>query len=205
MIVKKVHASQTCAVCERTLLLGEKTVRFSTDSGGEWVDVCALCTDEAYEHGWVREGSPSVPVVAAGQRKRRRLAGLSSLFEARRTDAEPEVDEPMLRRLSQPEQAMLHAADQFNGSPYRRTVAGIAKSLGDPRVALLPLSGTNLEVVVTVAWEISWYQYRVMLGTSQPVRLAERGYEIDDLDERFQAWNASLDSAGRIVPDIPRI
>ena len=55
MIVKKVASFQECAICHRTLLLGEKTVRFAPP-GSDWVDVCALCTDDAYEHGWVREG-----------------------------------------------------------------------------------------------------------------------------------------------------
>ena len=100
---------------------------------------------------------------------------------------------------------MLEAAEVFNESPFKRTVAGIAKSLGEPRVSFLPLSGTNPEVVITVAWDISWYQYRVAFGSGQTVRLAERGYEIEDLDPRFQAWNGSLDPAGRAVPDIPRI
>ena len=72
-------------------------------------------------------------------------------------------------------------------------------------MSLLPLSGTNPEVVITVAWDISWYQYRIALGSSQPVRLADRGYEIDDLDERFKDWNATLDASGRVVPDIPRV
>jgi hypothetical protein len=202
VIVKKVAVFQTCAVCHRTLLLGEKTVRFSP-TDGEWVDVCALCTDEAYEHGWVREGSPTTPVVPQGHKRRRRFAPLG-LFDHRKAEDEPAVDEPMLRRLSQPEQAMLQAAEHFNASAFRRTVAGIQKSLGDPRVSLVPLSGTNPEVVITVAWDISWYQYRVIFGSNQPVRLAERGYELDDLDERFQGWNGSLDPSGRVAPDIPR-
>jgi hypothetical protein len=104
-----------------------------------------------------------------------------------------------------PEQAMLEASEVFNESPFKRTVAGIAKSLGEPRVSFLPLSGTNPEVVITVAWDISWYQYRVAFGSGQTVRLAERGYELDDLDQRFQAWNGSLDAAGRAVPEIPRL
>ena len=56
---------------------------------------------------------------------------------------------------------MVEAADLFNDSAYRRTIAGIAKSLGGARVSLLSLSGVNPEVVITVAWDISWYQYRV--------------------------------------------
>jgi hypothetical protein len=202
LIVKKVASFQECAVCHRTLLLGEKTVRFSP-SDGEWVEVCALCTDDAYEHGWAREGSPTTPLVAGAQR-RRRFAAVRGLLESRRAETEVPPDEPMLRRLSQPEQAMLQAAEVFNASAFRRTVAGIQKSLGEAKVSFLPLSGTNPEVVITVAWDISWYQYRVVFGSGQPVRLAERGYELDDLDERFRAWNGLLDESGRVTPDIPR-
>jgi hypothetical protein len=202
VIVKKVAAPQACAVCHRTLLLGERTIRFSP-TDGEWVDVCALCTDEAYEHGWVREGSPTSPVVPAGQKRRRRFPQFGFLSD-RRAEAEPPMDEPLLRRLSQPEQAIMQAAAHFNESAFRRTVAGIQKSPGDPRVSFLPLSGTNPEVVITVAWDISWYQYRVVFGSTQAVRLAQRGHELDDLDPRFQGWNGSLDPSGGVAPDIPR-
>jgi hypothetical protein len=111
----------------------------------------------------------------------------------------------MLRRLSADEQAIVEAAELFNESAYRRTIAGIAKSLGDARVSLLPLSGVNPEVVVTVAWDISWYQYRVSAESGQVVRLAERGYELDELDPRFAHWNGHLGSDGRVAPDIPRV
>lgn len=203
MIVKKVDVSRECAVCRRTLLLGERATRFSPGEG-EWVDVCALCTEEAYGNGWVREGSPMSPIVPEGRRRRRRLPSLG-LLEGRKAEQDVIASEPVLRRLSAPEQAMLEASEVFNESPFKRTVAGIAKSLGEPRVSFLPLSGTNPEVVITVAWDISWYQYRVAFGSGQTVRLADRGYELDDLDERFQAWNGSLDAAGRAVPDIPRL
>ena len=46
----------------------------------------------------------------------------------------------------------------------------------------MPLSGVNAEIVVTVAWDISWYQYRVTPDSPQPVRLAERGHDPDELD-----------------------
>ena len=70
---------------------------------------------------------------------------------------------------------MVEAAELLNDSAYRRTIAGISKSLGEARVSFLLLSGVNPEVVVTVAWDISWYQYRVVFESGQPVRLAERG------------------------------
>ena len=88
---------------------------------------------------------------------------------------------------------MVEAAELFNASQRRRTVAGIAKSLGEPRVSIVPLSGVNSEVVVTVAWDISWYQYRVAPGSAQPVRLEERGHDPDELERSFTSWNAQLD------------
>jgi hypothetical protein len=203
-VVKKVDVHRACGVCNRTLLLGERTTRYSPGDG-EWVHVCALCTEEAAMSGWIREGSPTTPIVPENRRRRRLLPGLGRA-EGRRTAPDSVTSEPMLRRLEPHEQAMLDAADVFNESPYRRTVAGIVKSLGEPRVSFLPLSGTNPEVVVTVAWDISWYQYRVSLAASgHSARLADRGYELEELDPRFQVWNASLDSSGRVVPDIPRV
>jgi hypothetical protein len=184
--------------------MGERTVRF-TPGGEDWVDVCALCTEQADEHGWIREGSPTTPLVPDSQRRRRRFAGLTGLLENRKAEPEPVVSEPVLRRLSGPEQAMVEAAELFNDSAYRRTIAGIAKSLGEARVSFLPLSGTNPEVVITVAWDISWYQYRVVFESAQPVRLAERGYELEELDNRFKGWNGSLGHDGRVSPDIPRL
>jgi len=193
-----VNAARTCAICERTLLVGERAVRYSPN-GAEFVDVCPLCQETALEHGWVKEGSPTTPVVS--ERRRKRL-GLGSLFESRRPVAEPVVEEPILRRLSEPEKAMVEAAELFNESAFRRTVAGIAKSLGAPRASILPLSGPNSEVVLTVVWDISWYQYRITPDSGQPVRLAERGHEPGQLESLFTAWNAKLTRDGRIVPQI---
>ncbi|HVD49918.1 MAG TPA: hypothetical protein VNB50_07845 [Gaiellaceae bacterium] len=193
-----VNALRTCAICERTLLVGERSVRFSHD-GEHFVDVCPLCLETAADHGWIKEGSPTTPVVNDRRRRRR---GLSALFDSKRPAVEPVVDEPILRRLSEPELAMVEAADLFNESAFRRTIAGIAKSLGDPKASIVPLSGTNAEVVLTVAWDISWYQYRITPESGQPVRLAERGHDPRELETMFTGWNAKLTQDGRIVPEI---
>ncbi len=95
---------------------------------------------------------------------------------------------------------MVEASDIFNASDYRRTVGGIAKSLGEPRASIVPLSGVSGELVVTVAWDISWYQYRVTPDSAQPVRLAERGHELGELDTAYQRWNAHIEVDGRLVP-----
>ena len=195
-------ATRTCAICERTLLVGERSVRYSPN-GEDFVDVCPLCQEVALDHGWVKEGSPTTPVV--GDRRRKRLGPLASLFESRKQPTEPVVDEPILRRLSVPEKAMVEAAELFNESAFRRTVAGIAKSLGAPRASIVPLSGVNTEVVLTVAWDISWYQYRIAPESGQPVRLEERGHEPAELEAMFTTWNAHLTQDGRITPEISRV
>lgn len=192
-----------CAVCERTLLTGERALRFSPN-GEDFVDVCPLCQEIALEHGWVKEGSPTTPTVPTHRRRRRR--GLASFFEPlRQPPVDPVVAEPILRRLSAREQQMVEAADIFNASDYRRTVGGIAKSLGQPRASIVPLSGVSGELVVSVAWDLTWYQYRVTPDSAQPVRLAERGHELGQLDAKYQSWNAKIEDDGRLVPDIDRL
>jgi hypothetical protein len=194
-----VLAAHTCAICERTLLVGERSVRYSPN-GEDFVDVCPLCQEVALDHGWLKEGSPTTPMVA--ERRRKRLGPLAALFEGRKPTADRVVEEPILRRLSKPEKAMVEAAELFNESAFRRTVAGIAKSLGQPKASIVALSGVNAEVVLTVVWDISWYQYRITPESGQPVRLAERGHEPRELEPKFTSWNAHLTADGRITPDI---
>jgi hypothetical protein len=205
MRITRTSTARACAICERSLLMGERVTRFSPDGGAEFVDVCPLCTEIALDHGWVKEGSPTAPTLSSSSRRRRRT-GLARLFESRRPpEAEPVVAEPILRRLSEPELAVVEAADIFNASDYRRTVAGIAKSLGEPKASIVQLPGVNAETLVTVAWDISWYQYRVSPDASQQVRLAERGQDLSDLEGAYTAWNAHLDENGRLVPEIQRV
>jgi hypothetical protein len=204
MRITRISVERSCSICERTLLMGERSVRFSPNGGGHYVDVCPLCQETAVENGWVKEGSPTTPTVRP-ERRRARFSLGSLIGLPRRTAEEPVASEPILRRLSEPELAIVEAVDLFNASQYRRTIGGIAKSLGAPRVSIVPLSGVNPDVVVTVAWEISWYQYRVTPETAQPVRLAERGHELAELEGSFGEWNAHMEEDGRVVPDIARL
>jgi hypothetical protein len=203
--VTRIAVDRSCAICERTLLMGENAIRFSPNGGSNFVDVCPLCAETAVEYGWVREGAPTTPIVSP-ERKRRGGGWLATVLGTRpRATEVTTVAEPILRRLSDHEQAMINAADLFNGSQYRRTVGGIGKSLGTPQVSLVVLSGVNSEVVITVAWEISWYQYRVSPESDNPVRLEERGHDPAELEGAFTGWNARLGDDGRIVPDIARL
>jgi len=79
------------------------------------------------------------------------------------------------------------------------------KSLGEANVSVVPLSGAAGEMAITVAWDISWYQYRVLPESAQPVRLAERGHELAELEPSFRTWNARVDPDGRVVPEIARL
>jgi hypothetical protein len=204
MHVTKVSVVRACAICERTLLMGERAVRFAPEEGAELVDVCPLCQEIAIEHGWLKEGAPTTPVLP-GDRKRRRR-GFGDLLGLRRENGETLApSEPILRRLSAGEAALLEAADLFNGSTYRRTVGGIAKSLGDAKASIVPLSGAAGELAVTVAWDLSWYQYRVSPESAQPVRLERRGHELDELEDTFKVWNAHVEDEGRLVPEIARL
>jgi hypothetical protein len=203
--VTNVGAVRVCAVCERTLLTGERAVRFAPEEGADLVDVCPLCQEIAIEHGWLKEGTPTTPTIVGDKRRRRR--GIPEFLGLRRSTADvaSTPPEPILRRLSDDEVALLEAADLFNGSTYRRTVGGIRKSLGDARASIVPLSGTAGEMAVTVAWDLSWYQYRVSPDSGQPVRLERRGHELDELEESFKTWNAHVEDEGRLVPEIARL
>jgi hypothetical protein len=202
MRITRHSVTRTCAICERTLLLGERATRFAPE-GGDFVDVCPLCQEIAVEHGWLKEGSPTSPTVPI-QRRRRRLS-LGTIFERDEAPTHPVAPEPILRRLSDPELAMVEAAELFNASQFRRTVGGIAKSLGEPGASIVSLGGLGRELVITIGWDISWYQYRVTLDSAQPVRLAERGLELDELESVFKRWNAHVEPDGRLVPDIARV
>jgi hypothetical protein len=201
MRVTKTSVRRACAVCERTLLQGEYALRFSPD-GIEFVDVCTLCQEIALDYGWVREGGPISPALSPhARRKRPRWA---QILGVKSGEPEPVVSEPILRRLSDGEAALVEAADLFNASLFRRTVQGVARALGAPLVSIVPLSGVNSELALTFAWEITWYQYRVMPEALQPLRLADRGADISEIQAPYTDWNAQLDESGRVIPDVAR-
>lgn len=92
----------------------------------------------------------------------------------------------------------------FNESEHRRTVAGLVRTLGPPFVTALPVPDSSSEVTVVVAWELSWYQYRVELGdTDEPVTLTRKGQEIEELDEELRRWNAAAERSGALAPGAP--
>jgi hypothetical protein len=92
------------------------------------------------------------------------------------------------------------ALELFNGSDHQRTVAGLSRTLGPPWVSAQPDPGQPSAVSVVVAWELSWYRYRVDLGDeADPVMMLEKGEELEQIDDYLRDWNATLDAEGRVL------
>jgi hypothetical protein len=101
-----------------------------------------------------------------------------------------------------PEGKVERALDLFNGSDHQRTIAGLARTLGQPWVNVRPDPGPASEVSLVVAWELSWYRFRIDLGDEgDPVAMQDKGDELHELDEQMRDWNAGLDTEGRVVTD----
>jgi hypothetical protein len=99
-----------------------------------------------------------------------------------------------------PEARVERAIELFNGSDHQRTVAGLARTLGPAWVAVIPDAVQPSTVDLVVAWELSWYRFRVDLGDpADPVTQVENGEELDQIDENLREWNATVDAEGRLV------
>jgi hypothetical protein len=100
-----------------------------------------------------------------------------------------------------PEALMRRAVERFNSSEERRKVAGLIRSLGEPHAGVRPDQRRQL-ALVTVAWELSWYQWEVGADgegdAGEPVREVAKGAEVSELDEEARAWNASVDEDGTL-------
>jgi hypothetical protein len=91
------------------------------------------------------------------------------------------------------------AVELFNGSEHRRTVAGVARSLGAPAVSVNPSDARPSVVNVVVSWELCWYRYEVDLSDDKPsVRVAGQGYELDELAPQELQTNAAADEHGSL-------
>lgn len=97
-------------------------------------------------------------------------------------------------------QKIASAIDVFNNSEHRRTVAGVARSLGAPIVSIHPNVDHSSRVDIVAAWELCWYRYEVDLSDDVPlVREAGRGYELDELSPHEREPNAAYDEHGALA------
>lgn len=91
------------------------------------------------------------------------------------------------------------AAARFNSSEAGRTVVGLTRTLGSPRASVGASAGVPGEIRVTVAWELSWYQWGVDIGDElRPVFELGKGGEVNQLDAAARQWNAVVAADGML-------
>jgi hypothetical protein len=91
------------------------------------------------------------------------------------------------------------AVARFNSSEAGRTVAGLTRTLGVPRASVGASAGVPGQVRVTIAWELSWYQWGVDIDDElRPVFELGKGGELDQLDAAARQWNAIVAEAGSL-------
>ena len=91
------------------------------------------------------------------------------------------------------------AVVRFNASDAGRSVTVLSRTLGTPRASVGSAAGAPGEMRVTVAWELSWYQWGVDIGDElRPVFELGKGGEIDQLDAAARQWNAVVGVDGRL-------
>src|SRR4051795_11444536 len=84
------HEDIACDICGRTILKGERIEAYLAP-GGQRHAVCELCTDRAYNEGWIREAAhDEMPATMRRPDQRRGLFGRLR----RRRDPEPVVEVP---------------------------------------------------------------------------------------------------------------
>jgi hypothetical protein len=222
------HAAVACDVCGRTLLRGEQADVFLV--GGARRMVCDLCTARATHEGWIREGMDLGAASRRddGRRRRSLLGRLrpsrrdahdvpaprggervvddpGDRYDAPAAPAAPLYEPPREPRHvhavpTNAELKMSRAIEVFNVSEHPRTVAGVARSLGAPLVAVRPSPTEGSVVGITVAWELSWYRYEVDLADEAAgVRVIAQGTELEELDEPDRTANAGADERGELA------
>lgn len=91
------------------------------------------------------------------------------------------------------------AVVRFNASDAGRTVARLSRTLGRPRASVGAAAGAHDEVRITVAWELSWYQWGVDTGDElRPVFEIAKGGEVEQLDAAARQWNAAVGKDGKL-------
>ena len=206
-----------CAVCGRRLLAGERPSTYVTREWAE-VTVCELCKPRAEAAGWMRPEEAEELRASAAPRERRRprgqvLEGLLSRFDAGRGErTEGAARAPRERRAAvsavQPpagpspaDAELAEALRTFNFSDHRRTVAGLTRTLGAPRASALPIeaAGGVPGFRVTVAWELTWYQWEIAAGEHGiEVRESGKGETIDQLRSENRTWNLMVGNDGAL-------
>ena len=100
-------------------------------------------------------------------------------------------------RLSEKQTGLLHISEIAENR-----IRDVRKSLGKPKANLTKLVGAEPRALITVFWDIIWYQYLVDLRRDIPadtrVLLHREGMDLEELTPVFREKNASVDDEGRL-------
>jgi hypothetical protein len=196
-------AEATCAICGRTILAGERVHGFA--EGGVARTICELCLARAEQLGWRPAGEPEPERSGGAPAGRWRLGGLLRRGPRRAGAASPgPAPAPRRPHPAPPREAdapspFERAVARFNSSDADHTVAGPTRTLGRPWVSVGAAAGAAEEIRITVAWELSWYQWGVDIGDElRPVFQIGKGRELSQLDAAARQWNAAVDEQGHL-------
>jgi hypothetical protein len=91
------------------------------------------------------------------------------------------------------------AVAHFNASEAGHTVTGLTRTLGVPQASVGASAGAPDAVRITIAWELSWYQWSVDVGADPgAVFPIDKGSEIEQLDAAARQWNAAVGQDGKL-------
>lgn len=171
--------------------MGERSLGFFNQHGEGPFDVCELCAPHAHRYGL--RPRPSTPEELT--RGRSANAGRIRRIISKPRNRRRTVVAADLRATPVGAAAIPVALASFNDTQHARTLAGLSRTLGTPRASVVPRSPTDREVVLTVAWDIVWYQFQIKPdGTIEPTK----GMHLDELPVRWQQWNCDVKPNGRI-------
>ena len=224
------HDAVSCDVCGRTILKGERAESYLIPGGERKLvcDLCAARA--VHEGWIRESGPGDLPAARRRPEQRGSLFGRLLRrrgYEepAEGVEPEPEWDElvqerevPAPRERSMPRREaprdprhvravpttadvkVERALELFNGSEHARSIAGIMRSLGEPWVAAAPDIAAPSQVDILIAWELSWYRYRVDLGDAgEAVVLLAKGEELEQLEGEPPDWNVQASPDGRLA------
>ncbi len=94
------------------------------------------------------------------------------------------------------------AQRNYNESQFTNRIRDVRRSLGKPKANLTKLIGAEPRALLTITWDIIWYQYLIDLRRDAPsderVILHREGMDLDELTPIFKEKNASIDDEGRL-------
>jgi hypothetical protein len=179
---------------------------------------------EALHWVWVEDADRQPPIREARRRRMSLAAWLRGRAKQRQGEAEPaeqpastpppangSAGQPAARggspdpaargarvgragAVREPGTRLERAVARFNASEHARTVAGLTRTLGEPWVSVGAAAGSPNEIRLTVAWELSWYQWGVDIGEPErAVYEIDKGHEVSEIDAPAREWNARVE------------